>query len=136
MITEVVALEHHADEPVLALHQDRNPAVAFAPLAQIELVDLVARPATEQLGEVLGRGGNEVDRYLGSLHRHAAGAVGGREAEEEAGRLDAALCREPDQAASSLTAGTADGGDEHRVVQVAHQRVELVPDAVPRRHRW
>ena len=46
-----------------------------------------------------------------------------READEEARRVDARLRGEADQAAGALAAG-AHGDDEHRVVEIADERVE------------
>ena len=88
-----------------------------------ELVDLVAGLAAEQLRQLRLLLGDEVHaEQLGAL-RDAVGAVLVREADEEARRVDARLGGEADQAAGAL-AVRARGDDEHRVVEVADQRVE------------
>ena len=88
-----------------------------------ELVDLVAGLAAEQLRQLRLLLGHEVHaEQLGAL-RDPVGAVLVREADEEARRVDARLGREADQAAGAL-AVRARGDDEHRVVEVADERVE------------
>ena len=88
-----------------------------------ELVDLVAGLAAEQLGQLRLLLGDEVHaEQLGAL-RDAVGAVLVREADEEARRVDARLGGEADQAAGAL-AVRARRDDEHRVVEVADERVE------------
>src|SRR3954452_4989667 len=55
------ALQDPPDEPVAAAVGDRHAPRPLVPLDLRELVDLVAALAAEQLGEVAGVGGDEVD---------------------------------------------------------------------------
>src|SRR3954453_2368083 len=123
VVAEVVAGEDGAGETVVALVQDRDAAGALMPLALGKLVDLVAGLAAEQLGEVLGAVGNEVEGDRVGRASDPAGAVLLGEADEEARRIDAALAGEADEAAGDLAAG-ARRGDEHRVVEAPDEFVE------------
>src|SRR3954462_7198850 len=54
------ALDDPPDEPVRQAGDDRDPLRPFVPLAPLELVDLVAGLAAEQLGDLLAVGRDEV----------------------------------------------------------------------------
>src|SRR3954453_9751522 len=139
MVAAVHPLEHAAGEAVGAAVEQRRPAGARAPGAALELVDLVAGLAAEQLDQVLRLRRHEVDREQLGPDRDAVGAVLVREADDEAGWVDARLRGEADQAARALAA-RARGDDEHRVVEVADERVErrlrLHRRTVPVPLRW
>src|SRR5215204_3158111 len=131
VIAGVEALDHAADEAVRAGVEQRRAARPGAPRAALELVDLVARLAAEELGELRLLRGDEVDAEQLGVAAHAVGAVLVREADEEPRGVDARLRGEADQAARALAAGRH-GDDEHRVVEVADERVERRL----RLHRW
>src|SRR3954452_6451734 len=135
VVARVDALDDPPDEPVREALDDRHALRALVPVAALELVDLVAGLRAEQLGDVLAVGGNEVHaEVLGAL-RDPVRAVLVREAREEARRLDADLRREPDEAAGALPVAGDRGHDEHRVVELAHERVERLHDVVGGGHR-
>src|SRR4051794_40178613 len=80
VIARVPAREDTADEPVLAAIEDRHALRSLVPLAAGELVDLVGRLATEQLGEVIRVGRNGVHPEHGRVAASPVGAVLVREA--------------------------------------------------------
>src|SRR5437764_6241535 len=125
VIAQVEAVQYVADEPAWRVGQDRGSVWTFGPVGQLELVDLVARLAAEQLGEVALGLTQEVDddRVCGCYDVERA--VHLRYAHEEARRVDAALGREADQAAVALAVARDRGDDEHRPVQPGHQLREV-----------
>src|SRR4051812_16308060 len=123
VVAKLLAGDDPPSEPVVALGEDRHPRRPLAPLATGELVDFVAALAAEQLGQLAGRSGDEVDREGIGSAGDPAGPVLLRNADEEAGRVDAALGGEADEAAGQLALGPG-RGDEHRVVEVTYQVVE------------
>ena len=125
MVAGVEALEHTAGEPVLAAVEDRD-AVDVAPRGALELVHLVSGLAAEQLGQVLGVGGNGVHAQHLRVTAVAERAVLVREADDEARRVDAGLGREPDQAPQRLAVARSRRDDEHRVLEIADEALEVV----------
>ena len=125
VVAGVEALQHTAGEPVLAAVEDRD-AVHVAPRRALELVHLVAGLAAEQLGEVLGVGGHRVHTEHRRVPAVPERAVGVREADDEARRVDAGLGGEADQAAERLAVGRARRDDEHRVLEIADEAIEVV----------
>src|SRR3954470_2448312 len=123
VIAGVEPVEHAADEAVRAGVEQRRAAGAGLPPDARELVDLVAGLAAEQLRQLGLLLGYEVDAEQLGTARDPVGAVLVREADEEARRVDARLGGEADQAARAL-ALRAGGDDEHRVVEIADERVE------------
>ena len=85
-----------------------------------ELVDLVARPAPEALGEVPLAGRRHVDGEALGRPGDVVGVVRLRDPHHEPGRVDAALGGEADQAPGPRLAGGG-GDDEHRVVEVVRR---------------
>jgi uncharacterized protein (DUF305 family) len=94
MVAPVGAPHHAPHEAVATALQQWDPAGSLAPLAACELVDLVAGLPAEQLGEVRGIGGHEVDAEAIGLAGDLEGAVPLRKADQESGRVDAGLRRE------------------------------------------
>src|SRR3954470_3630350 len=124
VVAEVDAAQDPADEDVGYAVEDRHAFRAVVPRPLGELVDLVARLASEQLGQVPRVGGYLMDgqhrRTLGDSER----AVLDRQADEEAGRMDRTLGCESHEAAVALFTG--DGrDDEHRVLELADEGLEL-----------
>src|SRR5919201_4576804 len=125
VVARVQAPDDASDEPVRAALDDRYAAGTLVPGAVRELVDLVARLPAEQVGEVAGVGRHPVHRQVLGAATQPIGPVEVREAHEEPRGVDARLGGEADQAPRPLTVhGRRD--DEHRVVEVADERVERV----------
>src|SRR4051794_15640909 len=125
VVTEVEAVEHAAREPARRRSKDGDALRPLRPVAELELVDLVARLAAEQLRQLALCRTEEVHDDRVRLADHVECAVLLRDAREEARRLDAALRCEADQAAGPL-AIDADGGDYvHRPVQAADELLEV-----------
>src|SRR3954469_3920941 len=120
----IETLQNPSREPARHVVQDGDSEGAFAPPAELEFVDLVARLTAEQLGQVALRGAEKVDHdRLRTLDR-VEGAVLLGDAGDEARRLHAALRGEADEAAVTLTAVPDHGDDEHRRVEPRDQLFE------------
>src|SRR3954453_18533544 len=118
------ALDDPPDEPVRQAGDDRAPLRPLVPLAPLELVDLVAGLPAEQLGDLLAVRRDEVHaEVLGALG-DLEGVVLVRQPGQEARRIDADLRREADEAARALPVAGDGRDDEHRVVELAHERGE------------
>src|SRR3954449_7030737 len=123
-------LDDPPDEPVRQAGDDRAPLRPLGPLAPLELVDLVAGLAAEQLGDLLAVGRDEVHaEVLGALG-DLEGVVLVRQPGQEARRVDADLRGEADEAAGALPVPGDRRDDEHRVVELAHERGERLDDVV------
>src|SRR3954462_14816039 len=124
------ALDDPPDEPVRQAGDDRDPLRPLVPLAPLELVDLVAGLPAEQLGDLLAVRRDEVHaEVLGALG-DLEGVVLVRQPGQEARRVDADLRREADEAARALPVVRHRRDDEHRVVELAHERGERLDDVV------
>src|ERR687885_1371064 len=128
------ALDDPPDEPVRQPGDDRHAVRALVPLAAGELVDVVAGLTPEQLGDLLAVGRDEMDAEVLRAPGDTVGAVLVRQAGEEPRRLDADLRREADQAPRALAVAGYRRDDEHRVVQLAHERGERLDDVVGHGH--
>src|SRR3954462_12334624 len=120
-----IAGEDGGGEPVVAVVEEGEAVGAFVPVAMGELVYIVAGLAAEDFGQMAGGGRDEVDGYCLCFLGKAGSAVLVREADEEPRRVDAALGGEADQAASERLP-LAGGDDEHRVVELADQLLEVL----------
>lgn len=125
MVAERVAGLDGGGEPVVAVVEDGKAMRAFVPGAVSELVCVVAGLTAEELRQLSGGGGDEVDGHGVGLLSEPGGAVLVRQADEEPRWIDAALGGEADQAAGELLA-LAGGDDEHRVVKLADQLLEVL----------
>src|SRR3954469_19116788 len=73
VVARVEAVDDAPDEPVRQARDDRHALGPIVPLAALELVDLVAGLAAEQLGDLLAVGRDEVH---GEVRRAPGDAVG------------------------------------------------------------
>jgi hypothetical protein len=115
--------DHAADEPVRAVVEDRHAVRPLAPGGAGELVDVVAGLAAEQLGQLGRVCGDAVHAEHVRVAPAAERAVLVRQAHREARRVDAHLRGEAHEAPERLVP-RARGDDEHRVLEVADERVE------------
>src|SRR5437763_5019833 len=129
VVAEVVAGMHASYEPAGDVRQQRDASRAGRPLAELELVDLIARLAAEQLRERALRAAKEVDRDDVRLRDDVERPVLLRDARQEARRMNAALRREADQAAGALAVTPDRRDDEDRPVEPRYELREVAQAA-------
>src|SRR5262245_32132347 len=101
VVAGVDALDDRPREPVAPV-EHRTPVRARGPLDLLELVDVVAGLGAEDAGQVLVALSEHVHDERSDAERGPVGPVRLRQPDAEARRLDAALCREGDQAPVAL----------------------------------
>ena len=123
MVAGVHALEHAADE---AVGQASSSGMPPGPGRHAQRSNLSTSSPVSPPNSSTGpppAPGTKWTASSSACDRDSVAAVLVREADEEARRVDARLRREADQAARALPP-RAGRHDEHRVVEVADQRVE------------
>lgn len=130
MVSHVEAIHYCTGEPRCAVGEDRQTVRTRVPITSRKLVDLVARPRTEEASYVLMLAADHVDGKMLCGRGNFECVVLLRQPGEETWWVDADLGREPDQATGTAAFGRHGGDHEHRVVQTRYDPFENVVRAI------
>src|SRR5438477_3039485 len=125
MVAHVEPADDGPGDPALHPVEDGDAARPGPPRAALELVDLVAGLAAEQLGQAAVVVGQPVDGEHRRRRRHREGVVRLRHAGQDPGRVDAALRPEADEAARAAPVRRDGGDDDHGGVEAGGQPAQL-----------
>ena len=133
VIAKVETLDDSSDEPGHGAVEYRDAGRTFGPGASLELVDLVAGLAAEQLDDVVSLASKDVHGEVSGGFGDAPRSVLDRDRHEESRRVDARLGGESNDAAGALATGRR-RDDVERRVGPGHQVADRIAhrDAAPR----